>query len=114
MQNAAIAPSIRRTAWSHGPWNSGGKRPCAPGGTLMARVVAWRQEAHTAAKIADCLNREGFSPPKRCDVFSPELVHKLLSRHEVRTRITYDAQLGPHEWWLPKLADQIPVPAGKL
>lgn len=82
--------------------------------TLMARVVALRQEGHTAAQIADCLNREGFSPPKRCDVFSPELVHKLMSRHEVRTQITYDAQLGPYEWWLPMLAEQIPVPAGKL
>ena len=82
--------------------------------TLMARVVALRQEGHTAAQIADCLNREGFSPPKRCDVFSPELVHKLLSRHEVRTQITYDAQLGPDEWWLPKLAEQIPVSVGKL
>jgi DNA invertase Pin-like site-specific DNA recombinase len=82
--------------------------------TLMARVVALRQEGHTAAQIADCLNREGFSPPKRCDVFSPELVHKLLSRHGVRTQITYDAQLGPYEWWLPKLAEQIPVSAGKL
>jgi hypothetical protein len=47
-------------------------------------------------------------------VFSPELVHKLLSRHGVRTQIVYDAQLGPYEWWLPKLAEQIPVSAGKL
>jgi hypothetical protein len=81
---------------------------------LMARVVALRQEGQTAAQIADRLNREGFSPPKRCDVFSPELVHKLLARHGVKTRITYDAQLGPYEWWLPKLAEQIPVSAGKL
>jgi hypothetical protein len=82
--------------------------------TLMARVVALRQEGRTAAQIAECLNREGFSPPKRCDVFSPELVHKILSRQEVRTQITYDAQLGPHEWWLPLLAEQIPVSAEKL
>ena len=27
---------------------------------------------------------------------------------------TYAGQLGPHEWWLPKLAEAIPVSAGKL
>ena len=60
------------------------------------RIVALRHEGHTAAQIADCLNREGFSPPKRCDVFSPEFVHKLLSRRRGwRTQMTYDAQLGP-------------------
>ena len=26
----------------------------------------------------------------------------------------YAGQLGPHEWWLPKLAEAIPVSAGKL
>ena len=81
---------------------------------LMARVVALRREGHTAAHIADRLNREGFSPPKRCDVFSPELVHRLLSRDDVRAQVTCDAQLGPDEWWLPKLAEQLPVSAGKL
>ena len=32
---------------------------------LMDRIAALRHEGHTAAQIADCLNREGFSPPKR-------------------------------------------------
>jgi DNA invertase Pin-like site-specific DNA recombinase len=82
--------------------------------SFLARVVALRQEGQTAAQIADCLNREGYSPPKRCDVFSPELVHKFLCRDEVKTQISYDAQLGPHEWWLPTLAEQIPVSVGKL
>ena len=38
---------------------------------LMDRIVALRHEGHTAAQIADCLNREGFSPPKRCGRSSP-------------------------------------------
>ncbi len=42
---------------------------------LMDQVVALRLEGHTAAQIADCLNREGFSPPKQCGGFFPELVH---------------------------------------
>jgi DNA invertase Pin-like site-specific DNA recombinase len=81
---------------------------------LMDRVVALRQEGHTAAQIAVCLNREGFSPPKRCGEFFPELVHQLLKRRGLANEKTYIDQLGPHECWLPKLAEQIPVSAGKL
>ena len=32
---------------------------------LMDRIAALRDEGHTTAQIADALNREGFSPPKR-------------------------------------------------
>jgi DNA invertase Pin-like site-specific DNA recombinase len=81
---------------------------------LMDRIVTLRHEGHTAAQIADCLNREGFIPPKRCGVFFPELVHQLLKRRGLENEKTYTDQLGPHEWWLPKLAEQIPVSAGKL
>ena len=81
---------------------------------LMDRIAVLRHEGHTAARIADCLNREGFSPPKRCGEFFPELVHQLLKRRGLANEKTYTDQLGPNEWWLPKLAEQIPVSAGKL
>ena len=61
-----------------------------------------------------CLNREGFVPPKRCGEFYPELVHELLVRRGLSNEKKYAGQLGPHEWWLPKLAEAIPVSAGKL
>jgi hypothetical protein len=32
---------------------------------LMDRIAALRDEGHTTAQLADALNREGFSPPKR-------------------------------------------------
>jgi hypothetical protein len=60
------------------------------------------------------LNREGFSPPKRCGGFYTELVRELLVRRGLAKDKTYVDQLGPHEWWLPKLAEAIPVSAGKL
>ena len=81
---------------------------------LMDRVVALRREGRTAAQIAACLNQEGFVPPKRCGVFYPELVHELLVRRGLSNEKKYADQLGPHEWWLPKLAEAIPVSAGKL
>lgn len=81
---------------------------------LMDRIAALRHEGHTAAQIADSLNREGFSPPKRCGVFFPELVRQLLRRRGLTNEKTDTDQLGPHEWWLPTLAEEIPVSAGKL
>ena len=83
-------------------------------GKLMDRIAALRHEGHTAAQIADCLNREGFSPPKRCGAFFPELVRQLLKRRGLANEKTYNDQLGPEEWWLPELAEAIPVSAGKL
>jgi DNA invertase Pin-like site-specific DNA recombinase len=81
---------------------------------LMDRIVALRHEGRTAAEIAVCLNQEGFVPPKRCGEFYPELVHELLVRRGLSNERKYADQLGPHEWWLPKLAEAIPVSAGKL
>jgi DNA invertase Pin-like site-specific DNA recombinase len=81
---------------------------------LMDRIAALRHEGHTATQIADCLNREGFSPPKRCGAFFPELVRQLLKRRGLANEKTYIDQLGPNEWWLPNLAVEIPVSVGKL
>jgi hypothetical protein len=53
-------------------------------------------------------------PPKRRCAFSPELVRQLLSRSGLANEKTYTEQLGSHEWWLPKLAEAIPVSAGKF
>jgi hypothetical protein len=81
---------------------------------LMDRIAALRCEGHTATPIADTLNREGFIPPKRQGEFSPELVRQLLSRRGLANESTYTERLGPNEWWLPRLAAEIPVSAGKL
>jgi len=81
---------------------------------LMERIAALRHGGNTAAQIADCLNREGFVPPKRCGAFFPELVRQLLKRRGLANEKTYVDPLGPHEWWLPKLAEEIPVSVEKL
>jgi hypothetical protein len=81
---------------------------------LMDRIVALRHEGHTAAQISDRLNQEGFSPPKRCGEFFPELVRQLLKRRGLANEKTHAGQLARHEWWLPDLAKEIPVSAEKL
>ena len=81
---------------------------------LMDRVAALHHEDYSSGQIADTLNREGFSPPKRFGGFYTELVLELLVHRGFAKDKTYVNQLGPHEWWLPKLAEAIPVSAGKL
>jgi hypothetical protein len=81
---------------------------------LMDRIAALRHEGRTAAQIADGLNREGFVPPKRRGAFFPELVRQLLKRRGLSNEKAHVDQLGPHEWWLPRLAEEIPVSVAKL
>jgi DNA invertase Pin-like site-specific DNA recombinase len=81
---------------------------------LLDRIAALRHEGHGPAKIAESLNREGFIPPKRRGKFSSGLVRQILSRRGLATEKTNTEQLGPHEWWLPKLAEAIPVSSRKL
>jgi DNA invertase Pin-like site-specific DNA recombinase len=81
---------------------------------LMDRIAALHHEGSTVAQIADCLNREGFSPPKRCGAFSPKQVCHLLRRRGLANEKSSTDQLGPDEWWLPTLAEAIAVSAGKL
>jgi hypothetical protein len=81
---------------------------------LLDRIVALRREGCTASQIADRLNAEGFCPPKRCGKFFPELVRQLLSRRGMANERKYADQLKAHEWWLPQLAEKVPVSAGKL
>jgi hypothetical protein len=63
---------------------------------------------------ADTLNREGFIPPKRRSGFYAGLVRELPLRRGLSKEKPNIEPLGPHEWWLSKLAKEIPVSAGKL
>ena len=81
---------------------------------LMDRITTLRRDGKTTVQIADALNREGFITPKWRGAFSSEIVNQLLKRCGLANEKTYANPLGPHEWWLAKLADEIPVSAGKL
>jgi len=81
---------------------------------LMDRIAALHDECRTAAQIADALNQEGFSPPKRRRGFFSDLVRQLMVRRGLARSEAHTEQLGPHEWWLPRLAEAIPVTVGKL
>jgi hypothetical protein len=81
---------------------------------LLERLVQLRHAGYTSAQIADQLNQEGFRPPRRCGGFLKITVRQLLSRCGLAHERTYDGQLGDHEWWLPDLAQAIPMSAFTL
>ena len=56
---------------------------------LMDRITTLRREGKTTVQIADALNREGFSTPKRCGAFSAEIVNQLLKRRGLANEKTY-------------------------
>ena len=61
---------------------------------LMDRIATLRHEGHTTAQIADALNREGFSPPKRRGGFFPDLVRQLLVRRGLAKEKTHTDHSG--------------------
>lgn len=81
---------------------------------LCQRLIELRKEGFNAAQIADKLNQEGFSPPKRSGPFSAELVRQLLCRQGISNEKTCSPPLAVQEWWLPDLARELKMPAGKL
>jgi DNA invertase Pin-like site-specific DNA recombinase len=83
-------------------------------GRLLERAMGLHEEGRTAREIAECLNQEGFSTPRRRGQFSPDLVRQLLSRRGLTNAIRRTEPLGPHERWLSELAKEIPISAGKL
>jgi DNA invertase Pin-like site-specific DNA recombinase len=81
---------------------------------LLERIVQLRREGHTAAAIAERLNRDGLSPPKRYRPFSDEMVRRLLLRCGLANEKASTELLGPHEWWVSNLAQELAMPAAKL
>lgn len=81
---------------------------------LMDRLVELRKGGHTAARIAETLNAEGFLPPMREGVFSKELVRQLMARRGLGDERKEVDILGPSKWWLKDLAAALNTSRAKL
>ncbi|WP_397428960.1 recombinase family protein [Pseudofrankia sp. BMG5.37] len=80
---------------------------------LAARVRELAAAGQNATQIADCLNREGFRPPKRRACFGPQAVRDLmgtLGLTEPATQRHTSPPLGEHKWWLADLARELDMP----
>ena len=81
---------------------------------LAVRARELADSGCTIAQIAGRLNTEGFRPPKRSPVFTPNAVSDLLRALGIRrTRIPAGRNrpaLDQHEWWLRDLAAHLGMP----
>jgi hypothetical protein len=81
---------------------------------LAARARELAGAGCTLAQIAERLNAEGFRPPKRSPVFTPNAVSDLLRALGLqRPRIPDHRNrpaLAQHEWWLRDLAAHLGMP----
>ena len=81
---------------------------------LAARARELADGGFTITQIAGRLNAEGFRPPKRSPVFTPNAVGDLLRTLGIqRSRIPASRNrpaLAQHEWWLRDLAGHLGMP----
>jgi hypothetical protein len=83
--------------------------------SLMDRVVQLREAGHRARHIAECLNVEGFLPPKRAGSFTTPVIYQLLKRRAlIGNERSHDELLAPNEWWLTDLARELQMSHLKL
>jgi DNA invertase Pin-like site-specific DNA recombinase len=81
---------------------------------LATRARELADGGFTTAQIAGRLNAEGFRPPKRSPVFTPNAVSDLLQTlgiHRSRNPASRNRPaLDQHEWWLRDLARHLGMP----
>jgi hypothetical protein len=82
---------------------------------LMSRIVELREEGCAAPEIAECLNSEGFYPPKRRGKFTAPVVYQLLKRRAlIGNERDHKELIGEDEWWLTDLARELKMTHMKL
>jgi DNA invertase Pin-like site-specific DNA recombinase len=85
---------------------------------LRARIDALRAEGKSMADVAECLNQEGFHPPKRAQRFTSAMVSGFLAkggRSGPRPRaLSAAGLLQKGEWLLTDLARQLGMPSATL
>jgi len=76
------------------------------------------RELHAAGfhhfQIADALNREGFTPPRRRGDFTQGCIGDLIRRLGLTGELFREDLLGPNEWWITDLAGELGVITVKI
>lgn len=81
---------------------------------LVTRLKALHQAGTPIPAIAECLNQEGFVPPRRRGAFSVHTVAPLMERLGLAGELYRDDLLGPNEWWLGDLAAKLNIDVHKV
>jgi DNA invertase Pin-like site-specific DNA recombinase len=82
------------------------------------RLTERIRELHAAGlhhfQIADALNREGFTPPRRRGAFTKGCIGDMIRRLGLAGELFREDLLGRNEWWIPDLARELGVLAVKI
>ena len=85
---------------------------------LRARIEELRAQGQTMAQVAQCLNQEGFHPPKRAQCFTTTMVAGFLAkggRSGPRPRaLSAQGMLRRGEWLLTDLARKLDMPSATM
>jgi DNA invertase Pin-like site-specific DNA recombinase len=82
---------------------------------LMARIHELRRDGHTASRIAEKLNAEGWVTPTQRSGFNERLIHMMLGRHGFVPRgPKAPPSDDPSEWRLADLANELDMPVVTL
>ena len=81
---------------------------------LTKRIRELHGAGHHLAKIAETLNREGFSPPRRRGSLYGVRHRGLLRRLGLFGELFQDELLEANEWWIPDLARKLKVISVKI
>jgi hypothetical protein len=85
---------------------------------MKARVIELRNHGLTAGRIAEVLNAEGYSPPRRRQEFNAVMIRMLVKRLRLNTPRTDSVNnahlLGDQEWWVRDLCHELAIPQSVL
>ena len=83
-------------------------------GPLMARLGELRRAGWRSPRIADQLNKEGFSTPKQRGAFTADVVRMLFPRVAVSSRGQSGTGPQPPQWTADALARRLEISVKKL
>jgi DNA invertase Pin-like site-specific DNA recombinase len=82
---------------------------------LLERIHQLRRDGHTAGRIAEKLNVEGWKTPTQRNSFNERLVRAILMRYgSVPRGDKASPSDDPDEWWLADLAKELAMPSVTL
>jgi hypothetical protein len=86
---------------------------------LLSRITALLDDGKSLGSIAECLNSEGYLPPKRASRFTSGMLTRFLRERGIRAGrlpqgVTEGQHLGQDEWWLADLAAKLEMSIATL
>jgi hypothetical protein len=81
---------------------------------LVERIKTLHREGNSLPAIADKLNTEGFTPPRRRGNFSRYTLNAMMSSLGLVGELQREGILGPDEWWVPNLATRLEMSVPKI